>query len=93
MALDGKVRGTYRVGDAPVAIVFSEYHGAGHVWVANLADDTVMKLTLDGHRLAVVRTGKRPSGLAIYGDTLIVANSGSRTLSRVSLATGGASKM
>ena len=58
--------------------------------MANLGDDTVMKMTRGGMRLAVVRTGDAPAALAVAGDNLVVVNAGSQTLTRIPLATGGA---
>jgi DNA-binding beta-propeller fold protein YncE len=89
LTLKGERVGEYRVGDTPLALLYSDYQGPGHIWVANYGDNTVMKLTLDGHRLAVVRTGELPAAIVAAGEALIVVNSGSQTLQKIPLQTGG----
>ena len=50
-----------------------------------------MKLGLDGHRLAVVRTGEAPAAITGAGDALVIVNSGTQTLQKIPLQTGGES--
>ncbi len=52
-----------------------------------------MKLSLDGHRVAVVRVGSEPAAIVPERDDLVVVNAGDQSLSRVPLESGSTGMM
>jgi YVTN family beta-propeller protein len=70
---------TINVGRRPIAIAV----GAGAVWVANAADDTVSRVDPAASSSATIPVGDEPSALAVGGGAVWVANAGDGTISRV----------
>jgi ABC-type transport system substrate-binding protein/DNA-binding SARP family transcriptional activator/DNA-binding beta-propeller fold protein YncE len=79
----GRVVGTVAAGTAPTAVAY----GGDALWVANQADDTVMRV--DPHTYAVIQrfdVGHAPSALAATTDDVWVANLGDATVTRINIA-------
>mgnify|MGYP003326199301 FL=1 len=91
ITLDGEELKKYRVGDTPIQLIHSDYHGNGHIWVLNYGDNTLMKLTRYGMRLAVITLTEGSSDLATFQDKIITYNPKTELFKEVSAETGGES--
>ena len=91
ITLDGEELKKYRVGDTPIQILFSNFHGEGHIWVLNYGDNSLMKLTRYGMRLAVVSLSEGSSDLASFQDKIITYNPITEQFKEVSAEIGGES--
>jgi len=89
ITLDGEEIKTYRVGDTPLQILYADHHGGGHIWVLNYGDNTLMKLTRFGMRLAVIKLSKGSSDLATHQDKIITYNPITEKFKEVSAEIGG----
>ncbi len=89
ITLNGEEIKTYRVGDTPLRLIYSDFHGNGHIWVLNYGDNTLMKLTRYGMRLAVITLSEGSSDLAEYQDQIITYNPNTEKFKEVSAETGG----
>ena len=75
-----KLGAEVRVGGAPVAVA----EQAGSVWVADRANDRVVRVSASSGRItARVDVGDGPGQLALFPYAIWVANFGDRTLSRI----------
>ena len=75
-----KLGAEVRIGGAPVAVA----EQAGSVWVADRANDRVVRISASSERItARVDVGDGPGQLALFPDAIWVANFGDRTLSRI----------
>jgi predicted Ser/Thr protein kinase len=76
---------SFAVGDRPQAVVFD---GAS-IWVSNMGDNTVTKLTAsDGTVRGTFTVGTAPDGLAFDGADIWVANSGSNNVTELRASDG-----
>ena len=91
ITLDGEELKKYRVGDTPIQLIFSDFHGNGHIWVLNYGDNTLMKLTRYGMRLAVITLAEGSSDLATFQDKIITYDPNTELFKEVSAEIGGES--
>ena len=63
---------TFPVGEFPVALAFD----GNSIWVANLDENTLSKLALDGTELGTFPVGEGPWALTFDGQSIWVANAG-----------------
>jgi len=62
--------------------------GAGSAWVAVASRDAVARIDMRSSRVEWIPVGSRPTGLSATDDAVWVANSGSKTVSRIDPLTG-----
>jgi YVTN family beta-propeller protein len=80
LSRDGSLHDAVEVGQSPEGVAY----GAGALWVANAADDTVSRVDPSSH--AVVQTipvGGSPVAVAVSGQDVWVANSGDATVTLI----------
>ncbi len=80
---DGHPPTDITAGGKPVALASD---GAGRVWVADAASDSVKVIDpADGRTLKTITVGSRPSAIAIGADDAVVVDRGSNDLRRIGL--------
>ncbi len=72
--------GRFTVGNNPTGVACDGVN----VWVANNADDTVSKLSLDGTVLGTYAVGKGPQAILLANGGVVVANEKGNSLTRLS---------
>ena len=72
---------SYPTLNRPRALTFD----GDHIWIANLGDDSVSKMSLDGTVIDTYGVGSQPQALAFDGESIWVGTNGQRQVTKLSL--------